>query len=242
MNFDQAKALRLKQWRSILDDHDFRMQNPEAHRETLRTMVTTLANEGLIDELQQFDLNEMTDAAYWHAVEELQSSPDRYRGASTYDVVKVRSKELLGTISRSIFIRATDHPRGVTATYDGKIYADGNEATLILNPSGEIGRITGLILSMPSGERYELVETKRMINGIVHEPLEDADFYRAMIDVAQVAEECRDLQSYGKLRPLIDLAAFCICPVCRDHFSQRDGCPACDGKGFVTKPKARDLR
>ena len=58
MNFDQAKALRLQQWRSTLDDHDFRMENPEAHRQTLREMSATLASEGLIDDLQCFDMNE----------------------------------------------------------------------------------------------------------------------------------------------------------------------------------------
>lgn len=46
MNFDQAKALRLQQWRSTLDDHDFRMQNPEAHRQTLHAMSATLFDVG----------------------------------------------------------------------------------------------------------------------------------------------------------------------------------------------------
>ena len=82
MNFDQAKALRLQQWRSTLDDHDFRMENPEAHRQTLREMSATLASEGLIDELQCFEMNEMANAAYWHAVEELIDTPARYCGAS----------------------------------------------------------------------------------------------------------------------------------------------------------------
>jgi hypothetical protein len=82
MNFDKAKALRLQQWRSTLDDRDFRMQNPEAHRETLRSMVLILATEGLIDKLQEFDMNEMADAAYWYTVKELQNAPNRYRGSS----------------------------------------------------------------------------------------------------------------------------------------------------------------
>ena len=56
MNFDQAKAFRLQQCSSTPDDHDFRMQNPEAHRETLRSMAATLTAEGLIDQLQEFDM------------------------------------------------------------------------------------------------------------------------------------------------------------------------------------------
>lgn len=55
-------------------------------------------------------MNEMADVAYWHAVEELQSSPDRYWGSSSYYVLKVGTGELLGTISRSIFNEETDEP------------------------------------------------------------------------------------------------------------------------------------
>ena len=84
MNFDQAKALRLQQWRSTLNNHEFRMQNPEAHRQTLHAMSQTLAAEGLVDPLEQFDMDELANAAYWHAVEELINAPPRYCGASSY--------------------------------------------------------------------------------------------------------------------------------------------------------------
>lgn len=131
MNFDQAKALRLQQWRSTLNDQDFRMQNPEAHRETLNTMVAALASEGLIDQVQQFDMKEMADSAYWHAVEELQSSPDRYRGSPNYDVVNVGTNELLGTINCPIFNEITDEPTGPTHTDDGKVYSN---ATVQIRP------------------------------------------------------------------------------------------------------------
>lgn len=123
MNFDQAKSLRLQRWRASLDDHDFRMQNPKGHREALHEMAEALHAEGLIDQLEQFDMNEMADAAYWHAVEELQSLPGQYRGASTYDVVQLDSGKLLGTISRSIFNFATESPRSASFAYDGKVYS-----------------------------------------------------------------------------------------------------------------------
>jgi hypothetical protein len=107
MNFDQAKALRLQRWRSTLDDHDFRMENPEVHRQTLREMTAALASEGLIDELQSFDMNEMADAAYWHAVEDLIDAPARYRSASLYAVVSPGSSSIFGAIRRSIFTMRT---------------------------------------------------------------------------------------------------------------------------------------
>lgn len=236
MNFDQARALRLQQWRSTLDDRDFRMQNPEAHRETLHSMATTLATEGLIDQLQQFDMNEMADAAYWHAVEELQNSPGRYRGSSTYDVLKIHTGELLGTISRSIFNEASVEPPGPTHTYDGKVYPNADGADLVLSMSGEVGSISGLSLTMPGELQYRLVETARIINGKTYVPLEDPDIFRSLIDVAQVAKECCNLHTFERLRPFIELARFCKCPACLDRFGRREDCQTCDGQGFLTKP------
>ncbi|WP_277757990.1 hypothetical protein [Pseudomonas sp. A34-9] len=109
MNFDQAKSLRLQQWRATLDDQDFRMQNPEGHRETLREMASALCSEGLINQLEQFELNEMADAAYWHAVEELQDSSGQYRGASTYGVVQVDTGSLLAIAQGLLFKKLNRH-------------------------------------------------------------------------------------------------------------------------------------
>jgi hypothetical protein len=241
MNFDQAKTLRLQRWLATLDDLDFRMQNPEGHRETLHEMAATLREEGLINQLEQFDMNEMADAAYWHAVEELQNSPGHYRGASTYDVVQIDNGNLLGTISRSIFNFADEEPRGASFAYDGKVYSDADGVRLTLGLSRKIGKISGLVLEM-NGVRYQLIETETMIAGITHRPLFDADAYRALIDSAQVAHEERDLCAFEKVRPHIESAAFCICPTCLDRFDARDDCPTCAGKGFVTKPAAAGLR
>ncbi|WP_177409293.1 hypothetical protein [Pseudomonas sp. Irchel s3h9] len=58
-------------------------------------MTATLRDEGLIDQIEQYDTNEMADAAYWHAIEEFQNSPSQYRGTSSYDVVRIDNGELL---------------------------------------------------------------------------------------------------------------------------------------------------
>ncbi|MCX2896780.1 hypothetical protein [Pseudomonas mandelii] len=235
MNFDQAKALRLQQWRSTLDDHDFRMQNPEAYRQTLHSMSATLTAERVIDELQRFDLNEMANAAYWHAVEELQTCAAHYCGASTYDVISHGSTELFGKIGRSIFYASATLTDGTRPAYDGKIYRDANGADLVLNPSGAVGRITGLILTLPDGQMYDLIETGRTVEGVSHVPIEDPDLYRALVDLAQMAQECRDLCAFEKIRPFIDLAKFRCCPTCFDRFDKCEDCSTCSGKGFVTK-------
>jgi len=235
MNFAQAKALRLQQWCSTLDDHAFRMQNPEAHRQTLHAMNTTLLGEGLIDVLQQLDMNEMANAAYWHAVEELHTAPARYCGASSYDVLQCEGPKLFGRISRSIFYAAGSLTDRTHFSYDGKIYQDATGANLVFTPSGVVARITGLTLILPDGQLYCLVETGRMIEGVAFEPIDDPDLYRALVDTAQIAEECRDLRAYERLRPLLDLARFRICPTCQDHFDPREDCSTCSGRGFVTK-------
>ena len=235
MNFDQAKALRLQQWRSTLDDHDFRMQNPEAHRQHLHAMASTLAAEGLIDALEQYDMNEIANAAYWHAAEELQSHPVRYCGASSYDVVACDGALTLGKIRQTIFHARRDNQGEVRTTYDGKIYSDSCGANLVFNPSGVTGRIVGLTLTLPDDRRFDLIETGRMILGIIYKPIEDADMYRVLIDAAQVALESRDLKAYEKMRPFIDLARFRTCPTCLDRFDRRDDCATCSGQGFVIK-------
>jgi len=235
MNFGQAKALRMQRWRLTLDDKDFRMQNPEAHRETLHEMAAALFDEGLIDQLERFDMNEMADAAYWHAVEELQSSPDHYRGASIYNVVQVTNGKLLGTISRSIFNFATDEPRSASFPYDGKVYSDTDGVRLTLGLSRKIGKITGLILEI-NGRQYRLIEIERVINSVGYKSIDDPDTYRALVDAAQIAYEERDLRVFEKVRPHIESAAFCLCPACHDQFGESEGCNVCVGKGFVTKP------
>jgi hypothetical protein len=158
MNFDQAKALRLQQWRSTLNDHDFRMQNPEAHRQHLHSMASTLVVEGLIDTLEQYDMNEMANAAYWHAVEELQSHPVRYCGASTYDVVARDGSLTLGEIRQTIFNAKRGNQDEVRTTYDGKVYRDGSGAKLVFNPSGASACIEGLTLTLHDGRQFDLIQ------------------------------------------------------------------------------------
>lgn len=93
-----------------------------------------------------------------------------------------------------------------------------------------------------NGSRYQLIESERMIAGVAHRSIFDADAYRALLDGAQVAQEERDLRTYEKVRPHIESAAFCICPACFDRFGARYECLTCAGKGFVTKRRPADLR
>jgi len=60
----------------------------------------------------------MADEAYWNSIEEFQRSTDRYRGSSSYDVVKIGTGKLLGTICSE----ATADPLGPALTCYGGVY------------------------------------------------------------------------------------------------------------------------
>jgi hypothetical protein len=236
MNFDQAKALRLQLWRTTLDDHEFRMESPEAHRSSLLEISARLAEEGLIDRMEQLEMDEMANAAYWHAVEELQSNPIMYRGACGYDVVPREGGPRIATIFHSI-LQLEESRADKLRPYDGKVYRD--KSGLILNYSfgTTTGRIEGLSLTMDDGQQFDLVETKRMVSGRVYEAIDDPDVYRWMVDVVQIATENRDVESVQRLRPLLELARFVQCSKCLDQFGVREDCAPCKGLGFVEKPR-----
>lgn len=190
------------------------MQNPEGHRQTLHEMSAALVAEGLIDELQRFDMNEMANAAYWHAAEELHTLPASYCGASAYDVLQCANGKLFGRIGQSVFYATSTLADNARSSYDGKIYRDATGANLFFSPSGVTARIAGRIFTLPDGQQYDLVETGRTFEGMTYEPIQDPDIYRALVDAAQVAQECRDLRSFESVRPRLDLARFRTCPAC----------------------------
>ncbi|WP_434569152.1 hypothetical protein [Pseudomonas sp. Z3-8] len=232
MNFEQAKALRIQRWRDTLDDHYFRMQNPEAHRSCLLEASARLAEERLIDRMQQFEMDEMANAAYWHAVEELQSTTVLYHGASHYDLVTRDGSSQLGTIHQSTFTERTESRR--IHAYDGQVYRQGEKLLLSCRGSTD-GVIEGLVLTLDDGRQYDLIETARMIQGVVYRPIEDPDVYRWLTDILQVAREERNLLLMQKLRSIAELARFVQCSLCLDQFGVREACGACAGQGFMPK-------
>jgi hypothetical protein len=245
MNFEQAKALRIQLWRKTLDDHDFRMQNPEAHRSCLLEKSARLADEGLIDRVEQFDMDELANAAYWLAVEELQSNPILFRPSYGYDVVPREGGPRIGTLFHSV-LRLDESLGDPTRPYDGKVYRDKAGLVLKFSFAPDKGRIEGLVLTMADGRQFDLVETRRMVEGRVYTAIDDPEVYRWMVDVVQVATENRDVGIVNRIRPFLELAKFGQCPICLDRFGKREECTQCGGLGFVLKPVPRgclhDLR
>jgi len=234
MNFEQAKAMRIAAWRSTLDDHEFRMGNPEAYRLSLHEESARLAQEGLIDRLDQFEMDEMANAAYWLGIEERDAYPVARHPASGYDVIPVDGGPRVATIMNSVF-RFDANVGDSIRPYDGLMRR--SEQGMKLEPCyGSIGgRIDGLLLTLEDGSRYDLVETVRRVNGVVYPATEDPDVYRWMCDVVQVALENKHLELMRRVRPFFELAKFVRCDVCEDHFGKRDDCKHCEGRGFVPK-------
>lgn len=238
MNFEQAKALRIQLWRTTLDDHDFRMESPEAHRSTLLESSARLAEEGLIDRIEQFEMDEMANAAYWHAVEELQSNPTIFRPSYGYDVLPRGGGPRIGTIFHSV-LRLDASSSDSLRPYDGKVYRDETGLVLKYSSSTETGSIEGLVLTMADGRQFDLIEARRMVQGKVYTAIEDPDVYRWMVDVVQVATETRDVDIVERIRPFLELARFRQCSTCLDRFGKREDCTVCDGQGFVPKLLSR---
>ncbi|WP_457967819.1 hypothetical protein M1D68_16770 [Pseudomonas sp. R4-84] len=235
MNFEQAKALGIKQWRDTLDDHDFRSQKPEAYRSSLLSASARLAEERLIDRDEQFGMDELANFAYWLAVEELQSTTVLYHSASQYDVVARDGSSNLGTIHQSTFLEKSEG--GCIRPYDGNVYRQGGELKLIYSAAPTTGVIERFVLTLDDGRQFDLVETARMILGVVYTPVEDPDVYRWLVDALQIARENRNLVLMETLRPFAELARFVLCSSCLDRFGERDNCLSCNGLGFVERPK-----
>jgi hypothetical protein len=168
-------------------------------------------------------------------VEELQSTSVLYHSASHYDLVARDGSSNLGTIRQSTFSAKSEGRR--IRPYDGKVYRQGEELKLIYSAAPTTGVIEGLVLTLDDGRQFDLVETARMILGVVYTPIEDPDVYRWLVDALQVARENRNLVLMEKLRPFAELARFVLCSSCSDRFGERDDCLPCNGLGFVEKPK-----
>jgi hypothetical protein len=227
----ELKKEWLAKWRRILDDNASRMDNPEAYRMMCRWETRDMSEAGVIDEMEQFEMDELADAAYWHAVEELVTTPVGYTYGGYYDVIQRATLECIGYIRSNTYYSAI----GPGADgFDGKVFREKNDLRLVFRNDNQTWAINGLVLTAPSGELYDLVQTAQFIYGKVYPAICDADTYRALVDCAQVALECRDFESYRKARPLLLFAQFTKCGACLDRFGQREDCSNCAGNGFVS--------
>lgn len=228
----ELKMAWLAKWRRTLNDGVYRMDHPEAHRVSCRLEARDMLEAGVIDQMEKLEMDELADAAYWHAVEELATAAEGYMFGGHYDVVRKAEAVCIGRINANTYYSAT----GPGADgFDGKVFGTKRDLRLVFRHNDEAWPIKGLLLTAPCGELYDLVQTAQVINGKVYPIICDADAYRAVVDCAQIALEEHDFENYRIARPLVVTAKFAKCAACLDRFGLREDCMNCAGQGFIPK-------
>lgn len=191
--------------------------------------------DGVIDQTEKMEMDELANAAYWHAVEELVTADVDYLHGGHYQVMRSDGSCVGQIIANTYYSAAGPGYSG----YDGKVFFDGPGARLEFNNSNEPWPLNGTVLTSTNGEAYDLVQFAQTINGVVYSSIGDPDCYRALVDRAQVALENHDFDTYRKARLLILSAHFVKCSTCLDSFRLRDECETCEGLGFLQRYPAQ---
>lgn len=231
----ELKTAWTAKWKEMLDDHDHRMANPEVYRVMCQWETRDMLAEGVIDQAEKMEMDDLANAAYWHAVEELVTADIGYLYGGHYQVVRSGASPIGRIISNTYYSAAGPGYSG----YDGKVFFDAPGARLEFSNSTKPWRLNGLVLTSTNGETYDLVQFAQTINGVVYPSIGDPDCYRALVDRAQVALENRDFETYRKARLLILSAHFVKCCTCLDTFRLRDECETCEGLGFLQRYPAQ---
>ncbi|AZC27338.1 hypothetical protein [Pseudomonas sessilinigenes] len=77
----------MEPWRRYLDDHDSRFNYPEMHRSMCRLISQDMLDELIISAAEKFELDEIANAAYWHAVETLIDCEPDFMPSGFYDLI-----------------------------------------------------------------------------------------------------------------------------------------------------------
>ncbi len=224
-----SKAEWLAHWRRSLNDHELRMSYPEAYRQGCLAISQDMVDAKVIDQAQKLDLDEFANAAYWHAVETLIDCEPEFMSSAFYYLLPRRGGPRLGTLSGRIY-----YPEG-SAEWAAQVIDEKGGRRIVFRISSDLWLMDGLTITTTDGSLYDLVITGQRINGREYSNIDDPDVYRALTDQALVALENHDFETYRRARPLLIAAAFKKCTVCLDQFATRENCPACGGRGFISR-------
>jgi hypothetical protein len=109
----------------------------------------------------------------------------------------------------------------------------GEPPTLYASPGNVVlGVIEGLVLQLVDGHRARMTSYPESPNPNLIPRIEDADQFRAALDLLSILEE-RNAEQANRLRVRLELAMFYQCPSCRNDPLRRDECSTCSGDGFV---------
>lgn len=224
-----SKAEWLAHWRRHLDDHELRMSYPEAYRQGCLAISKDMVDADVIDQAQKFDLDELANAAYWHAVETLIDCEPEFISSAFYDLVPRGGGPRLGELSGRTY-----YPEG-SANWAAQVIDEKGSRRLVFRINSDVWPMDGLTITTADGSLYDLVITGQRINGREYANIEDPDAYRTLADQALIALENHDFETYRRARPLLLAAAFRKCAACLDRFALREDCHACDGRGFIAR-------
>ncbi|AZC17602.1 hypothetical protein C4K40_2213 [Pseudomonas sp. CMR5c] len=194
-----------------------------------RIISQDMLSEQIISAAEKFELDELADAAYWHAVETLIDCEQGFMPSAFYDLVARDGGPSIGRLSSGLFYSAGCN------NYSAQVMEEKGDRRLVFRMTGGAWKMDGMTITTPDGRIHDLVVTGQRINGIEYTNIDDADSYRALSDCAGLALENHDFETYRRARPLLLAAAFKKCPECLDRFAVREECQACAGRGFIAR-------
>lgn len=228
-----SKVEWLAHWRRHLDDHELRMNYPEVYRQGCLTISNDMVHAEVIDQAQKFELDELANAAYWHAVETLIDCEPKFISSAFYDLIPRGGGPRLGKLSGRIYCPED------SANWAAQVIDEKGSRRLVFRINSDVWSMDGLTITTAEGSIYDLVITGQRINGREYANIDDPDAYRALADQALIALENHDFETYRRARPLLLAAAFRKCSACLDWFAMREDCAVCEGHGFVPRDGGR---
>lgn len=236
MNNPHSKTEWLAQWHRYLDDHETRMACPEAYRRICLALSKDMADAQIIDQAEKLEMDELVNAAYWHAVETLIDCEPEFLSSGFYDVLPQHGGPCIGKLNGRVYY--PDAVPGSWGQWAAQVVDEKGARRLVFRISAEAWAMNGLTLTRPDGSLYDLVLTGQRIRGKEYSNIDDPDSFRALADTAQIALENHDFETYQRARPLLVAAAFTKCTSCMDSFALREECPSCGGRGFISRTRA----
>ncbi|WP_260498066.1 SOS response-associated peptidase family protein [Pseudomonas sp. MSSRFD41] len=164
----------MAQWRRYLDDQESRFNNPEVHRSMCRLLSQDMLDERIISAAEKFELDELADAAYWHAVETLIDCEPDFMPSGFYDLIARDGGPSIGKLSGTLYYPADRNG------YAAQVIGERGNRRLVFRMTRTAWKIDGMTITTPNGRIHDLVITGQRINGIEYTNI---DAQGGMVDI-----------------------------------------------------------
>jgi len=230
---DDKKAQALAEWyRSYRAPGGWR--NPSAHYRYLTRLADNLWRSEIIDPMERFEMQELVTGAFCHHVEE--SPPEWRNPAAEYDVFNETGAQV-GSVSGNRYFLHGPGAKPGPMEFFAQIHDAEGDRPVITRTYAPYGVFRDRYIFTETGQKLTLVETGKMVDGVMVSRLDDPDVYRSIIDAALLALEEGNMARYVALWERENFSVFRQCSRCCDRFELREDCSACTGAGFVEDPE-----